>query len=256
MTTYGYRIDLPNPKDFDFQSLFQQLLKARVKVASGDIDLRTYTTPSNQYSLSACVGNATADAVEIMNAIEGRPRVELSRLFVYAMARTLHGELDKDEGTYIRTAFTVLSQFGVCDEKIWPYDTKKVFLSPSMMAQRQALGHKIHSFYRIKTSGQHRINDILSALRTRHPVVFGTKVAKGFLDVDTFNPVKEPTGSTIGGHAMIVVGVLNGNFIVKNSWGMDWGSSGFCLMTPSYLAWSGTHDLWVPTLGTEFKQAA
>lgn len=255
MAAYGYRIDLPNPKDFNFRDLFQRLTQAKVKMAAGaDVDLRPYTTPSNQYSLSSCVGNATADSVEILNAIDGKPRVELSRLFVYAMARIQHNELANDGGTYIRTAFYTLSKFGVCSEAIWPYNTKKVLTSPSIMAQREALGHKIHSFYRIDSRGQQRIDEITAALRSYHPVVFGTKVAKPFMAISNLTPVKEPSKGIVGGHAMIVVGILGGNFLVKNSWGTRWGTNGFCLMTPSYLAWNGTHDLWVPTLGAAFKK--
>jgi C1A family cysteine protease len=53
---------------------------------------------------------------------------------------------------------------------------------------------------------------------------------------------------------MIVVGYLQGQgFIVKNSWGSDWGSNGFCVLAPEYLAWNATNDLWVPTLGTVFS---
>lgn len=63
-----------------------------------------------------------------------------------------------------------------------------------------------------------------------------------------------PAGQTSGGHAMIVVGYLSGvGFIVKNSWGIGWGDAGYCIMTPEYLAWSETGDLWVPTKGSEFR---
>jgi C1A family cysteine protease len=253
MTIFGWLRDLPDPKDFSFSSLFDQNMRAKVRLASGDVDLRPFTTPSNQYNIGSCAGNATADSVEILNAIEGKPRVELSRLFVYSMARTLHQALAKDEGTYIRTCFKVLSTFGICEETVWPYDTRKVFVSPSLTAQRRALGHKIHSFYRISSTGQDRIDDVAKALRLRKPVVFGTLVDQAFVDLRNFNPMSEPRGKTLGGHAMIVVGIQDGNFIVKNSWGTGWGQKGFWLMKPSYLAWKNTHDLWVPTLGVEFR---
>jgi hypothetical protein len=212
-----------------------------------------HTYVANNIAVHNCAGNATADSVEILNAIEGKPRVELSRLFVYSMARTLHQALDKDEGTYIRTCFKVLSTFGICEESVWPYNTKKVFVSPSLTAQRRALGHKIHSFYRISSTGQDRIDEVTKALKLMKPVVFGTRVDQAFKELQTFNPVGEPRGKTLGGHAMIIVGVLDGNFIVKNSWGTSWGQKGFWLMKPSYLAWKNTHDLWVPTLGVEFR---
>jgi C1A family cysteine protease len=250
LTNPGYRKDPEDLRDSNFE-----FLVANVKTAAtdGDVDLRTYCTDTHQYEASACAGNATADSVEILNAIEGRTRVELSRMFIYTMARIKHGELNRDRGTYIRTCFKVLSEFGICPEHSWPYDLKKLFVSPSIMAQRSALGHKIHSYYRITGTGEDRNNQVIAALRANKPVVFGTLITQSFTQLSGETPVDCPAGSTIGGHAMIIVGYVGGNFIVKNSWGRDWGTDGFCFMTPAYIAWSETQDLWVPTLGTDFR---
>jgi len=231
----------------------KELLAVAKPQASGDIDLRSYCTDSNQGSLSSCVGNATADSVEIINAIEGHPRVELSRLFVYAMARILNGNLNQDGGTYIRSAFESLSKFGICEEDIWPYVSRKVYTSPSLIAQQRARGHRIHSYYRIKSNGTTRVNEAIAALRAKKPVVFGTMLDRTFYDIRNMDPVGIPKGSFIGGHAMILVGYSNGNFIAKNSWGTGWGSRGYWTMTPDYFAWNNTWDIWVPTLGSEFK---
>lgn len=224
--------------------------------ATEDIDLSPYCTPSNQYQLGSCVGNATADSVEILNSIAGYTPTQLSRLFVYAMARIRAGDpsLQKDEGTYIRTAFDVLSRFGVCDEYLWPYNVGAVSHIPSIKAQRQAVGHRIHSYYRIDSTGSTRVQDIVNALHAKHPVVFGTTVTDSFQKCRNRTPLARPSGETsLGGHAMIIVGYLNSCFLVKNSWGTGWGSHGFCLMTPDYITWSETSDLWVPTLGTDFR---
>ena len=238
-------------KDKDIQEL---LSAAPAQVAAGvDVDLRSYCTPSNQGSLSSCVGNAVADAIEIISAINGQGRNELSRLFVYAMARILNGNLHQDAGTYIRSAFDSLTKFGICEESLWPYVNSKVYTSPSLLSQQRARGHKIHSYYRIKSTGTQRINDAIAALRAMKPVVFGCLLDKTFYDIKDMNPVGPPTGPSIGGHAMVIVGYQKGNFIVKNSWGTRWGSQGYWTMTPDYLAWKNTWDIWVPTLGAEFR---
>jgi len=271
---YGYK---PDPKtgdllnkDNDFSTKLKPFL---VSATDGDIDLSKYSTHSNQYNLSACAGNSTADAVEMVCAVEegdkaakeGRspaPVPQLSRLFVYSMARSImpddgsgHGQIDKDEGTYIRLCFDILSRFGICDETIWPYDTSKVFVPPSIKALRQAVGHRIHSYYRIKQTGEARIPEIIAALRGRHPVVFGTQISK------SFGSIKAPYICGIpsdpgGGHAQVIVGWVNGNFKVKNSWGPDWADRGFSYFTPEYIAWDRTQDIWVPTMGTVFSKAA
>jgi hypothetical protein len=162
------------------------------------------------------------------------------------------GDLDQDEGTYIRLCFDILRRFGICKETTWPYDVNKVHAPPSFMAMREATGHHLHSYYRIKSEGDGRLEDIVAALRGRHPVVFGTQINQEFLDGGGPTVIDRPTGTTIGGHAMMLVGYVGGNFKVKNSWGATWKDGGFCYFTPAYLSWSGTSDLWVPTSGTVF----
>jgi hypothetical protein len=168
------------------------------------------------------------------------------------MARILMGTLSQDSGAYIRSAFESLTKFGICEELLWPYVPSKVLTSPSFQAQQQARGHKIHSYYRIKSTGAQRITDTIAALRAYKPVVFGTLIDQEFRGIRTMSPVGIPKGPTIGGHAMVVVGYTHGNFLVKNSWGTGWGVNGYWTMSPDYFAWEKTWDIWVPTLGTEF----
>jgi C1A family cysteine protease len=254
-------------RDRDFSEKLKPYL---VSATDGDVDLSPYTTETNQLNVSACAGNATADSIEAVGAIdeenrakaEGRAPVvlpQLSRLFIYSMAREIIdtdrdgvGDLDQDEGTYIRLCFDILRRFGICKETTWPYDVNKVHAPPSFMAMREATGHHLHSYYRIKSEGDGRLEDIVAALRGRHPVVFGTQINQEFLDGGGPTVIDRPTGTTIGGHAMMLVGYVGGNFKVKNSWGATWKDGGFCYFTPAYLSWSGTSDLWVPTSGTVF----
>lgn len=271
MITYGYKPDPKTPallaNDKDFSTKLKPFL---VKSTTGDIDLSCYSTLSNQYSLSSCCGNATADSIEIVSAIEEeelakkekrdpKPVPQLSRLFVYSMARSImdddgsgHGQIDKDQGTHIRLCFDILSRFGICDEEIWPYDISKVFTPPSIKAIRQAVGHRIHSYYRIKQTGEDRIPEIIAALQGRHPVVFGTEISKQFSNIKSPYICDIPTDPD-GRHAQVIVGWVNGLFKVKNSWG-KWADEGFSYFTPKYMAWEQTQDIWVPTAGTVFSK--
>jgi hypothetical protein len=255
---FGYKPDPTNSADFSFTN---DLAPKMARVASGDVDLRPHCTETHQFNASSCVGNATADSVEILDSLEGRPKVQLSRLFVYTLARNMmdadgdgRGDINQDHGTHIRLAFDVLGKFGICTEGRWPYDLKKLFTLPSLMAMREATGHRIHSYYRISETGDARCDSVLQALRSNHPVVFGTLVDKPFCSFVGETPIGIPGGDTVGGHAMIVVGYMNGNFIVKNSWGRGWGDAGFWYMKPEYLGWSKTSDIWVPTSGSTFAK--
>lgn len=264
----GYLPDPPRTAgqtpDRDFSAELRPRLTA---VTAGDPDLSKHTTQTDQAWAGACVGNATADSFEVLNSVEGLPHVQLSRLFVYSMCRTLMDEdgdgradLDKDNGTYIRLAFDVLSKFGICREDLpesqggWPYDLSKLHTSPSLKSMRAATAHRIHSYYRISETGDDRCDAILEALRANRPVVFGTLIERSFQDLRDGTPISFPQGDTLGGHCMMIVGYITGKgFIIKNSWGPGWGDGGFCIMKPEYLAWRHTYDLWVPTKGSEFR---
>jgi hypothetical protein len=256
----------PEPGKPDF-SFTEKLLPTLTAAHEGDVDLRPYCTESNQYGIGSCAGNATADSIEILDAIKyakAHPgaapmTAQLSRLFVYTMARSLQDEdgdgdndIDRDKGTYVRLCMDILTRFGICSEVIWPYDESKVYDWPSIKAMRQAAGHRIRGYFRINEDGDARCEAVIAALRAEHPVVFGTRVGAAFGEVKDLTP-QNPPSDNIGGHAMIIVGYLEGvGFIVKNSWGAGWGEAGFCIFSREYIAWSKTHDLWVPTFGSGF----
>lgn len=248
----------PDPRD-DRDYRFRDKVGA-VTTRTTDVDLSGFCTESQQLWAGSCAGNACADAVEILNAVEGRPRVELSRLFVYSLARHLmdddgdgRNDLDRDDGTHLRLAMDVLSRFGICTEALWPYDLRKLYVSPSLRAMREAAGHRIHEYYRIASEGDDRLDEIVYALRRGNPVVFGTQVDDAFTRLRREGPVGPPTGSVRGGHAMIFVGYVRGKgFLIKNSWGKQWGEDGFAFITEAYVKWERTRDIWVPTRGTTF----
>lgn len=255
LKNFGYEPD-PTKKtgekpDWDFDTELRPHLSA---VTTGDIDLRKYATDTNQFGLPSCVGSATADSVEIISAAQGHPKVELSRMYVWTLARNLMKEDGYKfmTGTYIRHAFKALHQHGICLEKYWPYDQSNWDDLPSLKAMRKATGRKIKGYYKIGNSK--RIEKIIEALQAEHPVVFGTLLDDQWSNYNGRSTLQKPKGSTKGGHAMVVVGYDSSRgFIVKNSWGPRWGDQGYCYMSEEYLDWKNTWDLWVPTMGHNFQ---
>jgi len=237
-------------------------------ILPGDVDFSEHTTTTNQYNAPSCVGNASADSVEVLNSIAepGAPKIQLSRMFLWTLCRNMmdtdgdgRGDIDQIKGTYIRLAMEVLHLFGICREDLpssqggWPYDMSKMKWLPSIKAMRAATAHHIHSYYRITETGEDRLDALLDALRSKHPVVFGTLVDTAFQKLKGAGPIGRPGGTTIGGHAMMLVGYDSAKgFLVKNSWGQGWGEGGLAYMAPEYMTWENTWDIWVPTKGSMF----
>lgn len=242
------------PEDADLTGLvYETDMKPKLLVEASNsmmaVDLRQYCSPvENQRQLSSCVGNAVVGALELLENLEGKPYMDLSRLFVYYNARVAVGDTAKDDGSYIRYAMESLSRFGVPTEAEWPYDVTKVFIRPSWNAYREAYGHKINAFYRIKATGEGRIAEIESALRSKHPVVFGAAVYEQIRSCT--GHIEMPKGASLGGHAMLIVGFDSDNkkFLIRNSWGPNWGDGGYATMDYSYLDAANANDFWVPTL--------
>lgn len=247
---FGWKKDPYNNKDFKFSQL-----KPRLASLSNSTEyIIPETTPVyDQLSLQSCVANATANALEILINLKDKKIISLSRLFVYWNARVYTKETDKDEGTYIRNAFDSLRKLGVCLESVCNYDSNRVFAQPTLDAYRQGDDNTLTSFYRINSSDKQRIEDIETAIRANHPVVFGTAVSKEFQNYNGNTKVWSPPDSYIGYHAMLVVGVRTSDsgrkeFLIKNSWGKYWGDNGKTWFDESYLSWGETDDLWVPTM--------
>jgi C1A family cysteine protease len=225
---------------------------------SGSVSLKKYFKEiSNQYSLSSCVANAVADAFEAQEAqkrkIDPKYIKDLSRLFLYWNARNLATPptTDRDKGSQIRWAFYSAKLYGVPTEDVYPYISSKVNDKPGWIAYKYAIQHKIKNFYKITSVGDARIRDILKALSSGCPVVFGTKIYESFRKVNDNSIIKLNTKEKyIGRHSMVLTGYnsYKQEFELRNSWGKNWGKEGYGLIDVNYIKSSVARDFWVCTL--------
>lgn len=242
----------PNNSFKDFSSIESGFAKYASVNNTLDYSIPEYTPISDQATLSSCAANATADSFEILMGVQNKNSViQLSRLFLYYNARVYTKSTNEDEGCYISHALDSLTTLGICREDTWKYDILKVFAQPSLMAFAEANDNKLSDFYKIN---KNRLDNVEQAVRSNHPVIFGTPVSQAFTQAryGTELPIFDFPSVSVGRHAMIVVGVkyINGKryFEVRNSWGKSWGYNGHWLMTEDYLNNSETNDIWVATL--------
>lgn len=215
------------------------------------VDLREWDSiVEDQGNLGSCEGEALTSAYELMVKKEQPEKfVQLSSLFVYYNSRLIEGEglVTKDTGARIRDGLKSLQIYGVCSEKLWPYNIEKFDDRPTTACYEDALQRKIGDYQSLKTN-----TDILQVLNSKKPVVIGMETYQSFFELNKLNSVVQMPKDNeqyIGGHAMCLVGysLKYQQFLAKNSFGVDWGNQGYCWIPFDYFSkygWeSWTFDL-------------
>jgi len=194
----------------------------------------------DQGPLGACTGFASAKGLrEMLDIICRRPHVEFSALFSYWNGRVKDGHADYDSGAYIIDSMRVLYNQGACPEKLHPYEIEDFREKPSDTAYQTAVNYRV-----LSTSHLPSMVDILKCLASGFPVAGGIAVFTG--DNGLEGKQVKRTGKVympdyndhnIGGHAVLLVGyhLSKEYFIVRNSWGPDWGDSGYFYLPFDYV---------------------
>ena len=206
----------------------------------------------NQGELGACTSHASCAAYQFDRNSLGLPAwpTNPSRLFVYYNTRDLEGTVDQDSGGQIRDSVASVVSKGVCPEEEWPYDITRFTVKPSDQIYTDAAAHKAIQYQSLNQSAFM----IKGALAMKHPVVFGFSVYEAFEGEDVANTgiLNMPTNSEecVGGHAVLIVGYddVASRFLVRNSWGSDWGQAGYFTMPYAYVLNNQlASDFWVIT---------
>lgn len=248
----NFKIQKPNGKIITFSGYKKSAKKplGAKKYATKNIKLpskvdmrKQMTAVESQGSTNSCVANATAGAYEyLMKRHLGDDSYDVSRLFIYYNARYVGveeegGEIE-DEGTFVQHAIEGLKQYGACSENMWDFDEELVNDEPSEEAYTEAESFLIEDTSLIPLE----LEAWKSALAEGYPIIFGISTfnsfdshrKKGLVPVPTKN---ESTREEHGGHSMLCVGYSDKDevFIVRNSWGEEWGDEGYCYIPYKYM---------------------
>ena len=244
---YGWIPDLPDHRDHIFSAPTPVLAKLPPSV-----DLRPHCpkTVYDQGQLGSCTANAISAAFEFDLLKQELVDFMPSRLFIYYNERRMEGHVESDSGAMIRDGVKSLAKQGVCTEDSWAYDITKFTQQPPEACYRDALNSRAVAYQRVPQT----LNQLRGCLANGYPVVFGFTVYESFesAEVARTGVVNLPAASesVLGGHAVLAVGYddASARFTVRNSWGPDWGQSGYFTMPYAYLTERNlSSDFWMIT---------
>jgi len=229
---YGWKPGLPS-QHFPMYS-------ARVEAAAlpAKIDLRPHCPAVyDQGQLGSCTGNAWAGMVEFLFLKQGLTDFTPSRLFIYYNERVLDGDVPQDAGASISDGANVVGKEGCPNEDLWPYDITKFAAQPPQNVYQDGLKHLAFNVQQVHQD----LTSMKEVLASGLPIVVGFTVYQSFeSDQVTETGIVPMPGhheQVLGGHAVLVVGYddSQSRFIVRNSWGTQWGLQGYFLMPYAYL---------------------
>jgi C1A family cysteine protease len=238
------------------------------------VDLKEWCSPiENQGELGSCTAQAGVALVEYFERRAFGKHIDASRLFLYKATRNmLH--LTGDTGAFLRSTMGAMTLFGVPPEEHWPYDVDNFDKEPPAFCYAFAQSYQTISYYRLDPPGTSKdalLKQIKTNLAGGLPSMFGFTVYSSISQASTTGKIPYPTSgeNILGGHAVVAVGYddkmkikntnsggaeTTGALLIRNSWGTDWGSSGYGWLPYEFVLkgiavdwWSLLKNEWVDT---------
>ena len=235
------------------------ITKTRPVPSSADLRVG-YAPIQDQGKLGACTAFSCCSVLEYLLG----PSSKLSELYFYYEERKEDGNINEDSGSTIARSAEVATSIGSCLETLDPYIISNFANTPTTTMDADAPKHKAVTKYKITN-----INDILYCVGVlKKPVLIGIDVYESFEEIgsDGCVPMPKEGEELLGGHALNICGyfykktgvlediekgiekleegfeeLISKNkykglyFIVRNSWGTEFGDKGYVYMSAEFL---------------------
>lgn len=242
---YGWKPDLPDIRDY--------MVKAPAPnvVLPDQVSLEPqFQPPYDQGDLGSCTANAIAGVLEFdMRKQQEAKAATPSRLFIYYNERVMEHAVHEDAGAQIRDGIKSVVKKGAPPETDWPYIEAQFATKPTKKAYADA---KLNQAIRYERLDNKKIDNLRACLAGGFPFVFGFTVYDYFesdqMAKDGILKMPGPDEQVQGGHAVVGCGYDHTKqmILVRNSWGMSWGQSGYFWMPYDYISNPNlADDFWV-----------
>lgn len=238
ITEEGYKIgnEVFKPYNLQDQPLDVTYEAPKNQILPSSVDLRNdFPEIQNQGKQGACTAFSLVSVIEYFLSKTLKKKTNLSEAFAYYNARVLRNETDIDEGATFIDIIQSIRDKGVCIEELCPYDPNVYSKKPSDEAYSEAESRKITEAKNVCIN----VNDVKSALAQGFPVIISARAFDSYLS-NRNGVLRIPTDKeledTENYHAMVICGYIDkeGFFIVRNSWGKNFGDKGYCYLPYEY----------------------
>lgn len=171
-----------------------------------------------------------------------------SRLFIYYNERMIQGTVNEDSGASLRVAVKAAYTYGYCSEFSWPYIIEKFTDKPAQKNYDDAKYRMVLDYKRVIPT----LEQLVGCLQSGLPFIFGIDVYESFMSDEVAKtgmvPIPDTTKEKVlGGHALICCSLSTETklFKFRNSWGTDWGDSGYGYLPFDYVLNANlAYDMW------------
>jgi len=208
-----------------------------IAVPNADVDWRSkgaVTPVKNQGSCGSCWAFSTVGTVEgFVTVKKGQPLVSLSAQHLVDCDKTDHG---CSGGLPTNAIAWTAKNGGLCSDQEYPYTGRAGTCKTSCKKIAQVAGVQ-------RQRGEPGLETGLALM----PVSIAVDASGGFQSYKS-GVFSGPCGTSLN-HAILAVGSIStpsAYFIVKNSWGTSWGSSGYIMMAKGKNLCGMTNDMCYP----------
>jgi C1A family cysteine protease len=209
------------------------------------VDLRAHWWDiGDQQSSGSCVGWGSTDAVARYHFVKANrlsQNVRLSPRFTWMASKETDTFTNRPEtfiegaGTSLKAAADILRKYGAVTESLLPFHLETfMYQGDEDKFFATAAARRISAYFNLrKNTANWR-----TWVATQGPILVGLSVDATWDNatathgkLDAFQP-----GTVRGGHAVAVVGyTADQRFILRNSWGTQWGDQGFAYASEAYI---------------------